>query len=109
MKKIPGTFYISSLDIENFLDKEDIEVGKVEVTIDEINKEFKDSFPSTNMKCLQDCYDKDFSAIVAEFCFDEIPFLLRSIRSVISNPSLRIYLTVKGEIFSSARNFGFFT
>ena len=42
------------------------------------NKEFKNSFPSTNLKVLADCYEKDFSAIVAEFCFDEPPFLLCS-------------------------------
>jgi len=30
------------------------------------NKEFKDSFPSTNMKVLADCYDKDFAALVAD-------------------------------------------
>ena len=38
------------------------------------NKEFKDSFPSTNMKVLADCYDKDFAALVAEICIDELPF-----------------------------------
>lgn len=42
------------------------------------NKEFKNSFPSTNLKVLADCYKKDFSMIVAEFCFDEPPFLLYS-------------------------------
>lgn len=42
------------------------------------NKEFKNSFPSTNLKVLADCYDKDFSSIMAEFCFDEPPFLLCS-------------------------------
>lgn len=44
----------------------------------EYNKEFKDSFPSTNLKILHDCYDKDFSAIVAEICIDELPFMLCS-------------------------------
>ncbi|MFP8965240.1 hypothetical protein ACKC9G_01480 [Pokkaliibacter sp. CJK22405] len=44
----------------------------------EFNKEFKDSFPSTNLKVLQDCYDKDFSGVVAEICFDELPFKLFS-------------------------------
>lgn len=44
----------------------------------EYNKEFKNSFPSTNLKILQDCYDKDFSAIVAEICIDELPFRLCS-------------------------------
>jgi hypothetical protein len=38
------------------------------------NKEFKNSFPSTNMKVLADCYDKDFAALVAEICIDELPF-----------------------------------
>ena len=44
----------------------------------EFNKEFKDSFPSTNLKILQDCYNKDFCSIVAEICFDELPFRLWS-------------------------------
>ena len=44
----------------------------------EFNKEFKDSFPSTNLKILQDCYDKDFLAITAEICFDEFPYILYS-------------------------------
>ena len=44
----------------------------------EFNKEFKDSFPSTNLKILQDCYDKDFGAVVAEICIDELPFMLFS-------------------------------
>jgi hypothetical protein len=44
----------------------------------EFNKEFKDSFPSTNLKILQDCYNKDFCSVVAEICFDEIPFQLWS-------------------------------
>jgi hypothetical protein len=38
------------------------------------NREFKNSFPSTNMKILADCYDKDFSALIAEICIDELPF-----------------------------------
>ena len=32
------------------------------------NKEFKNSFPSTNLKILQDCYEKDFAAVIAEIC-----------------------------------------
>jgi hypothetical protein len=40
------------------------------------NKEFRNSFPSTNMKVLADCYQKDFNALVAEICFDELPFML---------------------------------
>lgn len=42
------------------------------------NKEFKDSFPSTNLKILRDCYEKDFSAVVAEICIDDLPFRLWS-------------------------------
>ena len=44
----------------------------------EFNVEFKDSFPSTKMKVLMDCYDKDFSAVVAEINFDDVPFLICS-------------------------------
>jgi hypothetical protein len=44
----------------------------------EFNIEFKNSFPSTNLKILQDCYEKDFSAVSAEICIDEIPFRLFS-------------------------------
>lgn len=44
----------------------------------EFNKEFKESFPSTNLKILQDCYKKDFSAVIAEISFDELPFRLGS-------------------------------
>lgn len=42
------------------------------------NVEFKNSFPSTRLKILQDCYEKDFSAVIAEFAFDAIPFVLCS-------------------------------
>ncbi|MHC2281186.1 hypothetical protein ACVME8_007829 [Bradyrhizobium diazoefficiens] len=42
------------------------------------NKEFKNSFPSTNMKLLAECYDKDFSAVVAEINIDGLPFKLFS-------------------------------
>lgn len=42
------------------------------------NKEFKNSFPSTNLRILQDCYEKDFAAVVAEICIDELPFKLFS-------------------------------
>jgi hypothetical protein len=44
----------------------------------DFNKEFKDSFPSTNLKILRDCYEKDFSAVVAEICIDDLPFQLWS-------------------------------
>lgn len=42
------------------------------------NKEFKNSFPSTNLKVLKDCYDKDFSAVIAEISIDSLPFRLFS-------------------------------
>lgn len=42
------------------------------------NKEFKNSFPSTNLKVLQDCYEKDFSAVIAEISISELPFQLCS-------------------------------
>lgn len=42
------------------------------------NLEFKDSFPSTNLKILQDCYAKDFAGVTAEIGFDEFPFTLYS-------------------------------
>lgn len=42
------------------------------------NAEFKDSFPSTNLKILQDCYEKDFSAVSAEILFEDFPFTLYS-------------------------------
>jgi len=51
----------------------------------EYNKEFKNSFPSTNLKILQDCYDKDFSAVVAEICIDELPFRLHSKEVEVAN------------------------
>lgn len=44
----------------------------------QFNKEFKNSFPSTNLKILQDCYEKDFSAVIAEICFDDLPFSIGS-------------------------------
>lgn len=44
----------------------------------DFNKEFKDSFPSTALKILRDCYEKDFSAVVAEICIDDLPFRLWS-------------------------------
>ena len=42
------------------------------------NERFKDSFPSTNMKVLKDCYDKDLSAVIAEIGFDQLPYKLCS-------------------------------
>ena len=42
------------------------------------NIEFKNSFPSTNLKILQDCYGKDFLAVIAEICIDNFPFYLWS-------------------------------
>lgn len=42
------------------------------------NIEFKNSFPSTNLKILEECYAKDFAAVVAEICIDNLPFKLFS-------------------------------
>ncbi|SMX31951.1 hypothetical protein [Actibacterium lipolyticum] len=42
------------------------------------NKEFKESFPSTNLKVLADCYDKDFSALISEIRIDKLPFKMTS-------------------------------
>ncbi|MEZ9341331.1 hypothetical protein [Vibrio parahaemolyticus] len=44
----------------------------------QFNREFKDSFPSTRLKILHDCYEKDFSMVSAEIIFDELPFQLWS-------------------------------
>lgn len=44
----------------------------------EFNTTFKDSFPSTNLKVLQDCYDKDFSSVSAELVIDDLPIALCS-------------------------------
>lgn len=44
----------------------------------QFNREFKESFPSTRLKILHDCYEKDFSMISAEINFDELPFQLWS-------------------------------
>lgn len=51
----------------------------------QFNKEFKDSFPSTNLKVLQDCYQKDFSAVFAEIYIDELPFKLCSEKVALSH------------------------
>ncbi|WP_297112581.1 hypothetical protein [uncultured Devosia sp.] len=42
------------------------------------NKLFKNSFPSTDMKSLSDCYDKDIQSVVAEFGFGDFPYFLCS-------------------------------
>lgn len=42
------------------------------------NIEFKNSFPSTKMKVLADCYNKDFSTIVAEIVLDDLQYNLWS-------------------------------
>lgn len=54
------------------------EASLIRYFMPEYNKEFKNSFPSTNLKVLQDCYEKDFSAIVAEISIDDLPFRLFS-------------------------------
>jgi len=40
----------------------------------EFNIMFKDSFPSTNQKLLNDCYQKDIKSLVAEIHFDDFPY-----------------------------------
>jgi hypothetical protein len=44
----------------------------------EFNKEFKDSFPSTNLTILQDCYQKDFGGVVAEISIERFGYRLCS-------------------------------
>ncbi|XQW85681.1 hypothetical protein ACOYR1_02795 [Thalassotalea piscium] len=44
----------------------------------QFNKDFKNSFPSTNLKLLKDCYEKDFSALFAEIYIEGLPFQLCS-------------------------------
>jgi hypothetical protein len=54
------------------------EASLIRYFMPEYNKEFKNSFPSTNLKVLQDCYDRDFSSVVAEICINELPYNLCS-------------------------------
>lgn len=42
------------------------------------NSKFVDSFPSTNMQLLKECYDKDFASVIAEIGFDELSYELLS-------------------------------
>jgi hypothetical protein len=44
------------------------------------NKVFKDSFPSTYLECLKNCYRKDINSVIAEINFDMFPFRLWSHR-----------------------------
>lgn len=61
------------------------------------NKEFKDSFPSTNLKILQDCYKKDFSAVIAEINFDNLPFKIFSSSVKSSDSHMAIFDLHKDE------------
>ena len=54
------------------------EAGLIRYFQPKFNVEFKNSFPSTNLKILADCYEKDFAAIVAEICIDDFPYSLYS-------------------------------
>ena len=54
------------------------EASLIRYFMPEFNKEFKNSFPSTNLKVLQDCYEKDFASVIAEICIDDLPFKLFS-------------------------------
>lgn len=69
----------------------------------DFNKEFKDSFPSTNLKILQDCYEKDFSAVIAEICIDDLPFTLWS-----RNTGLKHYHIAKHDLHKEADRRAFF-
>ncbi|RTL46400.1 MAG: hypothetical protein EKK53_04175 [Burkholderiales bacterium] len=69
----------------------------------DFNKEFKDSFPSTNLKILRDCYDKDFSAVIAEICIDDLPFTLWSKTS-----GLKHYHIAKHDLHKEANRRAFF-
>jgi hypothetical protein len=70
------------------------------------NKEFTNSFPSTNMKVLAECYDKDFSALVAEICIDELPFRLFSAAAPRTGTG---YHYAKHDLHSDASRRVFFT
>lgn len=61
------------------------------------NKEFKNSFPSTNLKILQDCYEKDFAAVIAEICIDELPFKLFSESVAVSHYHIAKHNLHKGD------------
>lgn len=69
----------------------------------DFNKEFKDSFPSTNLKILRDCYDKDFSAVVAEICIDDLPFTLWS-----KTAGMKRYHIAKHDLHKDADRRAFF-
>lgn len=60
------------------------EASLIRYFMPEFNKEFKNSFPSTNMKILSDCYEKDFLSVTAEICFDMMPYTIFT-ASVIPN------------------------
>lgn len=51
------------------------EAGYIRYFSPKYNKIFKESFPSTNLKILQDCYEKDFGGLALELYFDELPIL----------------------------------
>lgn len=42
------------------------------------NIEFKNSFPSSNLKALEECYKADLAAVCAEINFDNLPFGFKS-------------------------------
>ncbi|MAM60680.1 MAG: hypothetical protein CMH11_04250 [Maritimibacter sp.] len=47
------------------------EAAMIRYFLPKYNIEFKKSFPSTNLKILNGVYDKDFSAVIAEYVMDE--------------------------------------
>lgn len=44
----------------------------------EYNVKLKDSFPSTDLDMLKDCYDKDICSVIAEISIDELPYKMFS-------------------------------
>jgi len=69
----------------------------------EFNKVFRSSFPSTKLRVLQDCYEKDFSAVIAEICIDKLPF---NLCSDAVEPSL--YHIVKHDLHKDSERQAFF-
>lgn len=66
------------------------EAALIRYFLPQYNLEFKNSFPSTNLNILKDCYEKDFSGLVAEVNFDDMPFSLYS-ENVKANPTHAAY------------------
>lgn len=72
------------------------EAALIRYFLPSFNREFIDSFPSTNLKILQDCYDKDFAAVSAEINFEPSPLTLYS-ESVAARSSHLAYFDLHDE------------